>query len=167
MDTQATIIGFIILLIVITPLILIQASQKKKKKQSKKEFFEDAEKHHLDLKDVDFWGTYYAMATDEVANKLLYSKIINGVHNTAVIDLNTVNSCSIKKTERRLKNKTTNKSETDKIDLVISYKTSKKPASILEFYNIDVNFEMSNESDMVKKWEAIINSKLLKSVKAA
>ncbi|MFD1163045.1 MULTISPECIES: hypothetical protein [Hwangdonia] len=167
MDTQATIIGFIILLIVITPLILIQASQKKKKKQSKKEFFEDAEKHHLDLTTVDFWGTYYAMATDEVANKLLYSKIINGVHNTAVIDLSSVNSCSIKKTERRLKNKTTNKSETDKIDLVITYKTPKKPASILEFYNIDVNFEMSNEFDLVKKWEAMIISKLLKNVKAA
>ena len=167
MDTQATITGLILSLIVITLLILIQTSQKKQKKHSKKEFYEEALKHHLNVHEADFWGTYYAIAIDEIANKIIYSRIIDEEHNISIIDLSLVHSCSIDKTERRVKNKAVTKTSTDKIDLVINYTNIKKTKSTLEFYNIDVNFEMDNESILLKKWETIINSRIIKHTNAA
>ncbi len=167
MDTQATIIGIVILIIVITPLILIQASQRRQKRHSKKGFYKEALKHNLKIDDANFWGTYYAIAIDETAKKMIYSRIINGEHKVSLIDLNLVSSCSIDKTQRIFKNKTVNKTETDKMDLVINYNTTKKPKSILEFFNVDINYEMSNEVLLLKKWETLINSKIMKLAKAA
>jgi hypothetical protein len=167
MESQSTIIGVIITLIVLLPLIYIQTSQKSKKKASKKAFLNDALKNNLNVSDSDFWGTYYAIAIDETANKLIYSKIIGTEHNLTIIDLNKIDSCEIVKTNRAFKNKTTSKIETDKIDLVITSKSSGKSKDVLEFYNVDVNIEMSTEIALLEKWEAKIKNCIQKKSLAA
>ncbi|MDX1316652.1 MAG: hypothetical protein R3262_03840 [Xanthomarina gelatinilytica] len=165
MESHSTIIGIVIALVIIIPLILIQTSQKRQKKNSRKGFMEEASKHHLQVKTPDFWGTYYAMAIDETANKLIYSKIIDAEHQVTLVDLSLVDSCDIVRTQRTHKNKTTSKIETDRIDLVITYKSKNK--EVLEFYNVDVNFEMNNEIVLLDKWNAIIKSKIFKKAQAA
>ncbi|MFL0354509.1 hypothetical protein [Xanthomarina sp. GH4-25] len=165
MESHSTIIGIVIALIVLLPLILIQATQKKEKKNSRKGFKEEALKNNLNINEPDFWGTYYAIALDETANKIIYSKIINAEHHTTIVDLGKVSSCEIVRTQRAFKNKTTSKIETDKIDLVITNKTKTK--DILEFYNVDVNIEMSTETALLEKWEAKIKSRLLNEAHAA
>lgn len=165
MESHSTIIGVVIVLIVLLPLILIQTSQKSKKRKTEKGFLNVALKYNLKIIDPDFWGTYYAIAIDQTVNKLIYSKIIDAEHNVTIIDLNQVETCEIVKTQRTIKNKTTAKIETDRIDLVISYKTKTK--DILEFYNVDVNFEMSNEIALLNKWQTVIKSRLVRKAHAA
>ncbi|TYA56339.1 hypothetical protein [Formosa maritima] len=167
MESQSTIIGVVIALIIILPLILLQLSQKSKKKKSKESFINEALKSKLKISDPDFWGTYYAIAIDEMANKIIYSKIIEAKQNITIIDLSQVNSCEIVKTHRTFKNKTTNKIETDRIDLVIGYKTASNSKKVLEFYNVDINIEMSNEIELLEKWETKIKNRIIKKVQAA
>jgi hypothetical protein len=38
---------------------------------------------------------------------------------------------------------------------------------VLEFYNVDVNFEMNNEIALLDKWNTIIKSKIFKKAQAA
>ncbi|MEO8934585.1 MAG: hypothetical protein ABI295_09765 [Xanthomarina sp.] len=165
MGSSSIFIGIAIAIIIILPLIFIQKAQKSQKKKSQKGFTEEALKHQLKINEVDFWGTYYAIAIDEAANKLIYSKIIDAEHKVTIVDLNLVESCEIIKTHRTFKNQNITKTETDKIDLLITYKTKAK--DILEFYNIDVNFQMSNEIALLEKWEAKIKTKMVSKVKAA
>ncbi|PWK17391.1 hypothetical protein [Xanthomarina spongicola] len=165
MESHSTIIGIIISLIVLIPLILIQTSQKSKKKKSIKSFIDEAQKNNLKINEPDFWGTYYAIALDETTNKLIYTKIIDEEHNITIIDLSQVDTCDIVKTTRTFKNKTTSKIETDKIDLVVTFKTKIK--NVLEFYNVDVNFEMSNEIALLEKWDAKIKNRLVRKAQAA
>jgi len=165
MDSNSVMIGAIIALIIIIPLFIIQTSQKRQKNNSRKGFMEEASKHHLQVKTPDFWGTYYAMAMDETANKLIYSKIVEAEHQITIVNLSSVDSCEIVRTQRTFKNKTSTKIETDKIDLVVTYKSKNK--DVLEFYNVDVNFEMSNEIALLDKWNSIIKSKITKKIQVA
>lgn len=167
MESYSIIIGIVITFIILLPLILIQRTQKNQKKKSRKGFINEALKNNLKIADPEFWGTYYAIAIDEAANKLIYSKIIDAEHNLSIIDLSQVSSCEIVKTHRAFKNKTTSKIETDKIDLVLGYKSSAKAKEVLEFYNIDVNFQMSNEMELLEKWETKIKSRIFKKAQAA
>ncbi|MFD2824741.1 hypothetical protein ACFS5M_13745 [Lacinutrix iliipiscaria] len=160
MKSYTTIIGGVIALIIILPLIFIQVAQKRKKSKSKKRFIDEAQKNNLNITEHDFWGTYYAIAIDERANMLIYSKIIEDEHITKIINLDQLATCEIIKTNRNYTNKKTTKIETDKIDLILCYKDSKKTKEVLEFYNVDINFEMSNEVLLLEKWEALIKSKL-------
>lgn len=165
MDSNSIMIGVVIALIIFTPLLLIQASQKRQKKNSRKGFMDEVSKHLLHVKAPNFWGTYYAIAMDETANKLIYSKILDAEHQITIVNLSSVDSCEIVRTQRTLKNKTTSKIETDKIDLVVTYKSKNK--DVLEFYNVDVNFEMSNEIALLDKWNSIIKSKITKKIQVA
>lgn len=165
MESYSTFIGIAIALLVLLLLVLIQTAQKRQKKKSKKGFADEALKHHIKITNPEFWGTYYAIAIDESKNQLIYSKIIDAEHNITIVDLSKVASCDIVKTHRDVKNKTTAKAETDKIDLVVTYKTKAK--DVLEFYNIDVNFQMSNEIELLEKWDAKIKSHITSKAQAA
>ncbi|WP_452228371.1 MULTISPECIES: hypothetical protein [unclassified Lacinutrix] len=167
MESISTIIGIVIVLIITIPIVFIQRSQTSKKKKSKKGFIDEAQKNNLNVTEPDFWGSYYAIALDETQNKLIYSKIVNEEHNTIIIDVEEIASCEIVRTNRTFKSNKVFKTETDKIDLVIGYKNSNKAKEVLEFYNVDVNIEMTNEVPLLEKWETKIKSRLHKKEQAA
>ncbi|MDX1774451.1 hypothetical protein [Oceanihabitans sediminis] len=163
MDTTSTFIGIAIALIIALAIILIQATQKKQMKKSKKVFIDLAAKNNLKITEPEFWGTYYAIAIDEKANKLIYSKIIDDTHNETILDLSTVAKCEVIITSSSLKNKT----EIDTIDLAINYKNPSKAKEVLEFYNVDTNFQMNNETELIEKWKNEIESKIMNKAQAA
>ncbi|MDX1277699.1 hypothetical protein [Oceanihabitans sediminis] len=163
MDTTSTFIGIAIALIIALAIILIQATQKKQMKKSKKVFIDLAAKNNLKITEPEFWGTYYAIAIDEKANKLIYSKIIDDTHNETILDLSTVAKCEVIITSTSLKNKT----EIDTIDLAINYKNPSKAKEVLEFYNVDTNFQMNNETELIEKWKNEIESKIMNKAQAA
>src|SRR5690554_371876 len=163
METYSIYIRIAIIVIILLPLIFIQKSQLSQKKKAMNGFKAEALNHNLKITEADFWGTYYSIAIDEAANKLIYSKIIDSEQKITIVDLSQVASCEILTTFRSVKNKPT--PEKDKIDLLITYKTRAK--DVLEFYNIDVNFQMSNEIALLEKWESHIKNRLVtKSIAA-
>ncbi|TYB79834.1 hypothetical protein [Bizionia myxarmorum] len=165
MESNSIIIGLIILAVIALPIIAIQMSQSFKKKKAKNEFIVEAKTNNVHISDVDFWGTYYAIAMDSSENKLVYSKKTEDETVWITADLSQVTECYIHKTDRTVKNLTTNKTETDRIDLVLRTKGQKD--YVLEFYNIDVNFEMTEEKTLLAKWQERIKSQLATAKVAA
>ena len=164
MDLNTIIIGLVIATIITVPLVYIQMSQNIQKKKAKNNFIADAQTKNVHVSEMDFWGTYYAIALDASENKLVYSKKTDEETVWITADLNRVTDCYIHKTDRTIKNKTTNKIETDRIDLVL--RTKGQEDYVLEFFNVDINFEMTNEKILLEKWQARI-SKLLVTTKIA
>ncbi|WP_339632733.1 hypothetical protein [Bizionia echini] len=164
MDLNTIIIGLVIATIITVPLVYIQMSQNIQKKKAKNNFIADAQTKNVHVSEMDFWGTYYAIALDASENKLVYSKKTDEETVWITADLSQVTDCYIHKTDRTIKNKTTNKIETDRIDLVL--RTKGQEDYVLEFFNVDINFEMTNEKILLEKWQARI-SKLLVTTKIA
>jgi len=164
MDLNTIIIGLVIATIITVPLVYIQMSQNIQKKKAKNNFIADAQTKNVYVSEMDFWGTYYAIALDASENKLVYSKKTDEETVWITADLSQVTDCYIHKTDRTIKNKTTNKIETDRIDLVL--RTKGQEDYVLEFFNVDINFEMTNEKILLEKWQARI-SKLLVTTKIA
>ena len=164
MDLNTIIIGLVIATIITVPLVYIQMSQNIQKKKAKNNFIADAQTKNVHVSEMDFWGTYYAIALDASENKLVYSKKTDEETVWITADLNRVTDCYIHKTDRTIKNKTTNKIETDRIDLVL--RTKGQEDYVLEFFNVDINFEMTNEKILLEKWQTRI-SKLLVTTKIA
>lgn len=75
MDLNTIIIGLIISSVIIVPIVFIQMTQNRQKKKAKKHFIEEAKSKNVHVSEMDFWGTYYAIALDASENKLVYSKI--------------------------------------------------------------------------------------------
>lgn len=167
MDFQTLIIGLIITTIILIPLVYIQLSQKSKRKQIRQEFLKEVQKNKLQLSTVEYWGTFYAIAIDTKANKLIYSKKENQENIWIELDINSITDCTIAKTERIIKNKTTQKVETDRIDLQITSKGKNPNIVLLEFYNVDINLEMTDEKLLLEKWQSLIKSLMLKHKLAA
>jgi len=140
-------------------------TQNRQKKKAKKHFIEEAKSKNVHVSEMDFWGTYYAIALDASENKLVYSKITEEENVWITADLNLVTDCYIHKTDRTIKNKTTNKIETDRIDLVL--RTKGQEDYVLEFFNVDINFEMTNEKVLLGKWQACISKQLVTTKIAA
>lgn len=159
MDLNTSIIGLIILTIISVPLVYIQMSQNIQKKKAKHKFIANAKTNQVHISEMDFWGTYYAIAMDSSENKLVYSKKTDDETVWITADLNKVTDCYIHKTERTFKNKTTNKIETDRIDLVLRTKDQKD--YVFEFFNVDINVEMTKEKVLLEKWQAQIKKQLV------
>ncbi|MGY0392270.1 hypothetical protein ACW5R3_06930 [Bizionia sp. KMM 8389] len=164
MDLNTIIIGIVIITLVTVPLVYIQMSQKKKKKKAKNEFLSRAKTENVHVSEIDFWGTYYALAIDETTSQLVYSKKTDSDSKWLTANLNEVTDCYIHKTEHSLKNKGSNKTEIDRLDLVL--RTKGKSDYVLEFYNVDINIEMAGETLLLEKWRQIIK-KHLNTTKAA
>lgn len=165
MDLNTIIIGLVITTVIIVPLVYIQMSQNIQKKKAKNTFIADAKSKNIHVSEMDFWGTYYAIALDVSENKLVYSKKTEEETVWITADLNLVTDCYIHKTDRTIKNKTTNKIETDRIDLVL--RTKGQEDYVLEFFNVDINFEMTNEKVLLEKWQARISKQLVTTKIAA
>ncbi|WP_417196376.1 hypothetical protein [Bizionia sp.] len=165
MDLNTIIIGLVITTVIIVPLVYIQMSQNIQKKKAKNTFIANAKSKNIHVSEMDFWGTYYAIALDVSENKLVFSKKTEEETVWITADLNLVTDCYIHKTDRTIKNKTTNKIETDRIDLVL--RTKGQEDYVLEFFNVDINFEMTNEKVLLEKWLARISKQLVTTKIAA
>lgn len=165
MDLNTIIIGIIISSVIIVPIIFIQMSQNIQKKKAKNKFIADAKSNNVHVSEMDFWGTYYAIAMDSQENKLVYSKKTDEETVWITADLSQVTECYIHKTDRTIKNKTTNKVETDRIDLILRVKGQKD--YVLEFYNVDINLEITNEKVLLEKWQELIKKQLVTTQVAA
>ncbi|EGV43936.1 hypothetical protein BZARG_2358 [Bizionia argentinensis JUB59] len=168
MDSNTLIMGLIIIAVIIVPIMFIQMSQNGKKKKAKNTFIAEAKSNNVHVSEMDFWGTYYAIAIDKDENKLVYSKKTEEETEEETewitADLSSVTDCFIQKTDKTIQNKTTSKIETERIDLVL--RTNGQKDYVLEFYNIDVNFEMTTERALLEKWQAIVK-KQVAAVKVA
>ncbi|MFD2552301.1 hypothetical protein ACFSQP_10775 [Bizionia sediminis] len=166
MDLNTIIIGLIITAVIVVPIAYIQWSQKIEKKKTKTAFINNAKQNKIQVSHMDFWGTYYGIGLDSQKNVLVYSKKTEENPVWLSVNLNTIKTCYIDTVTQHIKTKTANKVETERLNLVLKTKHAQDTV-VLEFYNVDVNFEMTTEHPLLQKWQNLITAALTTSKMAA
>jgi hypothetical protein len=161
MDTTSLIIGLFFVAIFIVPVWLIQRSQNKGKGILSKSFKQAASSNGLSISTSDFWANAYCIGFDEKNNKLLYLAHKPTGDNVVVVDLNTLEKCSI---ERKTHQSGTGKHQetvTDHLVLKLIHNDAMHTTDRLEFYDVATNLSMNGEQMLLEKWQKIIGNKLV------
>lgn len=160
MDTTSIIIGLFFVAIFIVPIWLIQRSQNKGKGTLSKSFKEAASSNGLSISTSDYWANAYCIGIDEKNNKLLYVAHKESGDKVVVVDLSTLEKCSI---ERKTHQSGTGKHQetvTDHLDLKLIHNDAMHTSDRLEFYDESTSLHMNGEQILLEKWQKIIGNKL-------
>lgn len=160
MDTTSIIIGLFFVAIFIVPIWLIQRSQNKSKGTLSKSFKQAASSNGLTITMSDFWANLYSIGVDEKNNKLLYLAHKESGDKVVVVDLSTLEKCSI---ERKTHQSGTGKHQetvTEHLDLKLIHNDAMHTSDRLEFYDESTSLHMNGEQILLEKWQKIIGNKL-------
>jgi hypothetical protein len=160
MDIKNAIIGFVLVAIFILPLVYLVNMQKNKDKKLQKHFLAEAKKFNVSISKSDVWNSGYCIGIDDTNSKLLYFYKKLGKEESTLIDLSEVKKCKTSNINRNVKTKAGNIYVIDRIELVFSYKDTAIADKPLMFYSAEDDMTLSDELQLVEKWQKTINSVL-------
>ncbi|MBE0663519.1 MAG: hypothetical protein IH597_13760 [Bacteroidales bacterium] len=160
MDTTSIIIGLFFVALFIVPIWLIQRSQNKSKGTLSKSFKQAASTQGLSISTSDFWANMYGIGVDEKSNKLLYLAHKPAGEKVMVVDLNTLEKCSIERKTHQSGNGKHQETVTDRLDLKLIHNDAMHTTYRLEFYEESTSLHMNGEQILLEKWQKIIGNKL-------
>ena len=156
MDLGTIIIGTICIAICALPFVLISRNKKKKEKELLTSLKDFAKQHGSEITQHEI-GENFAIGLDNSKNTISFLQKTKQEINLQFVNLNTIKYCEINTISRAL---TKNEKEVDKLNLKLNTIDKNKPSVMLEFYNADVSFQLSNEYDIIEIWNKVINNLL-------
>lgn len=153
MDLASIIIGLICCALFVVPVIYINSVQKNKSRKLLANFVDLAAQQQLIMSQHDLWKHCYAIGIDNKANKLFYLQKTADTEQKILINLAEVEACHVVNVNRNVNNNKV----IDRLELLLSFRNTKLPKKILEFYNADNNMALNDELRLVEKWNTIIN----------
>ena len=156
MDLGTTIIGSVSVAICAIPFVITNRSKKKKVKQLLISLKDLAKEHNSEITQHDIFK-YYAIGIDESKNSVSFILKNEDEEQSYYINLSTIKKCEIVKVGSSSVH--TNK-DIDKLDLKLNPIDKNKPDIMLEFYNAEISYQLSEELQSIEKWNNIINNLL-------
>lgn len=150
MDLTTTIIGAFIVIICIIPLALAYNKRKGRERKIKLALFNYAQSHSGSITNFDIWPDT-AIGLDEEKNHLYFIKISPSdeeLQQHAALD--NIKAISITGED--------DPEHTDQLELLLEHKSEPKIA--LEFFNRETALQINEELQLIKKWQAIVNSRI-------
>ena len=148
----------IITLVVLALLFTSMNSAKNKKKKKINDFLAMGKEHGLTFSQYEI-GNWFSIGLDEKSPGIL---VVNQQrpNEFQMIDLSIIKQCKATETSTSVSNKKENMHITSRIDLIFYFKDKSTAPLSINFYNIEESFQISDELQLAKKWEKIINSVL-------
>lgn len=156
MDLGTIIIGIICIAICVLPFVLMSRNKKKKEKELLTSLKDFAKQHDSEITQHEI-AENFAIGLDNSKNTICFLQKTKQEVNLQFVDLNTIKNCEISTINRTL---TKNETEVDRLNLKLNNIDKNKPSVMLEFYNADVSFQLSNEYDIIENWNKLINNLL-------
>jgi hypothetical protein len=160
MDKEATIIMLGIVAVIILPFLLFYFFKKRREIKFLKHFRNLAQQEKLIISQKEFWDHSYAIAIDTNINKIIYAKRLRDETAGTIIDLADVEKCRIVRTDKTQKSQNGKDPQTDRLDLVFTFRNSDMPEKVLEFYENTEFMPNTEDRFNIEKWYSIINSNL-------
>jgi hypothetical protein len=160
MDKEATIIMLGIVAVIILPFLLFYFFKKRREIKFLKHFRNLAQQEKLIISQKEFWDHSYAIAIDTNLNKIIYAKRLRDETAGTIIDLADVEKCRIVSTDKTQKSQNGKDPQTDRLDLVFTFRNSDMPEKVLEFYENTEFMPNTEDRFNIEKWYSIINSNL-------
>lgn len=156
MDLGTTVIGLICIVICAIPFVLTIRGKKKKEKQLLVSLKDLAKQQNCEITEYDICG-FYAIGIDKAKNFVFFVFKKKDLGKQQFVDLSKIKSCKIANI-----GKSTSKNEKliERLNLNFSPIDDNLPNTVLEFYNVDVNYQINGELESIKKWNTLINNML-------
>jgi hypothetical protein len=160
MDKEATIIILGIVAVIILPFLLFYFFKKRKEIKFMRHFRTLAQQEKLIISQNEFWDHSYAIAIDTNLNKIIYAKRQRDESAGTIIDLADVEKCRIVSTDKTQKNQNGKDPQTDRLELVFTFRNSDMPEKVLEFYENTEFMPNAEDRFHIEKWYNVINTNL-------
>ncbi len=152
MDLNIIITSAIIIAFCIVPMILVLIKQKSKKKRAVKMLSAIARTKSCEIATLELCGELGVGITVNNEAFVFYNKHENGSEDKYCIVLSEVKNCNFIRM-----NLDSGSGKIRKLILNFEYRDKSKNSLSLEFYNIDENFQLAGELQMIEKWKPIID----------
>ncbi|MDD3722623.1 MAG: hypothetical protein PHW92_09060 [Lutibacter sp.] len=161
MNSGTAITGVILIAIFMLPFIFMLNGRKKKKKKLLESILTLANNHNCKISQQEI-SEEFAIGLDERANQLFFFKKIKDKEVAQHVNLDEIKSCKVIKTEHNIGNKSDNYKTIDKLDLHFSFLDKKNPDTSFTLYDVEENYGLDGEIQMIEKWSNIVNDRLIK-----
>ena len=153
MDIGTAITGSICVIICALPFVLIGMSRRKKEKESLKALNNLAKQNNSDITDSEICGDYI-IGVDKTKRTLFFITKREDSFREQFVELSHIKDCKI----ANIKRSTKNGKIIQRLYLQLSYAEQIKQEVILEFYNADINYQLSGEMESIEKWNKLIHN---------
>ncbi|MDO6761181.1 hypothetical protein Q4566_13300 [Tamlana sp. 2_MG-2023] len=153
MDLGTAIIGSLCVAICAMPFVLTTRNRKKKEQQLETSIIALAQQYYCKITQHEICGNYI-IGVDEKKNFLFFQNHLETEIKQQVIDLSTINNCYACRQNSKNEN-------LERLELKFRFTDKSKPEIALEFYNQDINFQLSGEIQSIEKWNELVRKQLI------
>lgn len=153
------VIGLSLLGLAILPFVLAFIHNSKKIKRWKRELerLSHAKSNDFDCKE---WGIDFLLALDKNRKVLVYLKEDKNSLSGKVIDLKEIQSCEVRRVDRRLENEIGKLIFYDHIDLALKHKNQSHGIILLDIYDEEFNRSLTGQLQAAENWSQQLNDLL-------
>ena len=138
------------------PFVLTNRSRKNKEKQFMASLKDVANQHHCEITEYEIFG-HYAIGVDRSKNYVFYISKKGTVINQQYVDLASIKTCEIANIGKSYARK---EKITERLNLNFFPIDNDQPDTVFEFYNAEVNYQLSGELQSIEKWNKSIKNML-------
>lgn len=158
MELGIAAIGIASVAICAMPFVVTSRSRKSKEKKMKASLNDVANKHNCTISEHEIFG-HYAIGVDQEKKFVFFISKSGEDLNQQYVDLSTIKTCEIANIGKSYARK---EKITERLLLNLFPKNNNEPDTVFEFYDVEVNFQLSGEFQSIQKWNSAIKN-LLKS----
>ncbi|OFY17173.1 MAG: hypothetical protein A2X02_02780 [Bacteroidetes bacterium GWF2_29_10] len=138
----------------------MRQNRKKREKQLFKSLSNIAEKQNCKITQYECC-IELAIGLDKTANYLFFFNRFKDKEIAKYVNLAEIQNCKLVNTTRNINNKYGNYKVIDKLELKFSPIDKNKPYVFFEFYNAEEGLQLTEERNLIEKWEKIITERLV------
>jgi len=138
------------------PFVLTNRNRKNKEKQLLTSLKDVAYQHNCEITEYEIFG-HYGIGVDQTKNYVFFISKTGDLIDQQYVDLSTIKTCEIANIGRSFAKK---EKIIDHLNLNLFPVDSNKPDTVFEFYNADVNYQLSGELQSSENWNKVIKTML-------
>jgi hypothetical protein len=157
MNLEITIIGIILSAICIVPLVIMHYNRTKKENKRLQYLNDIAIQHNCKISKHEFCGDF-VIGIDESRNFVFFFKNKNEDIISQFVDLSDIKTCKVIKNTKTIKTENENVIIIERLELSFLPTNKNKLETRFEFYDNEINNQLSGELQLIDKWEEQINN---------
>ncbi|WP_339709437.1 hypothetical protein [uncultured Kriegella sp.] len=155
MELASTIIGGILAAVCVVPFVLITQGRKKREKKMLQSLITLADQHDCKISEHEYCSDF-VIGIDKTKQYLFFFKKTKTEETLQYVNLNGIERCKVNNIGHVVRSKDGNHREIDRLELSFTPKAKDRQEIEFQFYNVDVNMQLSGELQAVQKWSKIV-----------
>tara|TARA_R110000765_G_scaffold321351_1_gene413339 strand:- start:421 stop:903 length:483 start_codon:yes stop_codon:yes gene_type:complete len=156
MELGIAVIGIVSVALCAMPFVITNRSRKIKEKVVLTSLKEVAHQHNCEISEHEIFG-HYAIGVDQTKSYVFFVLKTKEAIQQQYVDLSSIKTCEIANIGKSYVRK---EKIIDRLNLTFFPVDSDQPNIVFEFYNADINYQLTGELQSIEKWSSLIKNML-------